>query len=247
MSKGNNAGIVLNYNLSTPFDKDTNVTGILVNKAMSKARGGSGNSNGAAPNFLDGGLLYNDAQFYLYGGDLLRNDEVYDPPDADEVLTYQAYAYGPDKPLWDRGFSDRKLGDKVTRYIAYGGAANAPSENLAWYFSGLRSPSRGPFFTNDATAKATNVSNTLITLDMAEQLDEKWTNTTLPPSVKGRANPEVVWVPVGKKGILVVLGGVVYPEWAGRARKSANEEASVSNQRILPLAIICRLTLDACL
>ncbi|UPK96828.1 hypothetical protein LCI18_007763 [Fusarium solani-melongenae] len=226
IDNGNNAGIVLNYNLSTPFDKDTNVTGILVNKAMSKARGGSGNSNGAAPNFLDGGLLYNDAQFYLYGGDLLKNDEVYEPPDADEVLTYQAYAYGPDKPLWDRGFNDRKLGDKVTRYIAYGGAANAPSENLAWYFSGLRSPSRGPFFTNDATAKATNVSNTLITLDMAEQLDEKWTNTTLPPSVKGRANPEVVWVPVGKKGILVVLGGVVYPEWAGRARKSANEEAS---------------------
>ncbi|KAM0432817.1 hypothetical protein ACHAPT_004519 [Fusarium lateritium] len=223
---GNNAGVILNYNLSTPFDQKTNVTGILVNKAMSKARGGSGNSNGAAPNFLDGGILANDAQFFLYGGDLLKNDDVYEPPDADEVLSYQAYQYGPDKPLWDRGFSDRKLDKDVTRYVAYGGAVSAPSENLAWYFSGLRSPSKGPFFTNDAKAKATNVSDTFITLNMEEQLAEKWTNTTLPPSVKGRANPEVVWVPVGKKGILVVLGGVVYPEWAGRARKSADEKAS---------------------
>ncbi|KAM5348002.1 hypothetical protein ACJ41O_007826 [Fusarium nematophilum] len=226
VDNGNNGGLILNYNLSTPFNSTTNVTEILLDKAMSKARGGSGNSNGAAPNYYDGAMLANDAQFFLYGGALLRNDDLYDPPDEDEVLSYQAYQYGPDKPTWQSGFDDATLDDRVTRYIAYGGAVNAPSENLAWYFSGLASPTRGPIYTNSLDDKAVNVSNTLITLNMEEQLLEEWTNTTLPPSVKGRANPEVVWVPVGEKGILVVLGGVVYPEWAGRSHKSANETAS---------------------
>lgn len=195
---------------------------------MSKARGGQGNSNGAAPNYHDGAMLANDAQFFLYGGAVLRNDDLYDQPDEDEVLSYQAYQYGPDKPTWQAGFADRTLPKNVTRYVAYGGAASAPSENLAWYFSGLRSPTHGQILTNSMTAKATNVSNTLITLDMEDQLRETWTNTTLPSSVEGRANPEVVWVPVGKQGILVVLGGVTYPEWAGN-RKSPDEAASVSD------------------
>ncbi|KAF4335944.1 hypothetical protein FBEOM_10213 [Fusarium beomiforme] len=226
---GNNEGIILNFNLSTPFNSTTNVTQLLLDKpAMSKARGGSGNSNGAAPNFVDGALLGNDAEFFLYGGDLLRNEESYQTPDKDEVLGYQAYQYGPDKPTWRPSFVDDKLDKGVTRYVAYGGAANVPSENLAFYFSGLRSPNYGPFFTNDPNDpnhKATNVSNTLITLNMEEQLYETWTNTTL-KGPKGRANAEVVWVPVGKKGVLVVLGGVVYPEWAGRSGKSTNESES---------------------
>ena len=215
--------------MSTPFNSTTNVTGILLDKpAMSKARGGSGNSNGAAPNFVDGALLGNDAEFFLYGGDLLENSDLYESPPRDEVLGYQAYQYGPDKPTWKPGFVDKKLDKGVTRYVAYGGAANVPSENLAFYFSGLRSPSKGEFFTNDPEKKATNVSDTLITLNLEEQLYETWSNTTL-DKVKGRANAEVVWVPVGKKGILVVLGGVVYPQWAGRSGKSANEAESVSN------------------
>ncbi|KAH7167771.1 hypothetical protein DER46DRAFT_297560 [Fusarium sp. MPI-SDFR-AT-0072] len=226
LDTGNNEGIILNFNLSTPFNTTTNVTQILLDKpAMSKARGGSGNSNGAAPNFIDGALLGNDAEFFLYGGDLLRNDDLYQAPDKDEVLGYQAYQYGPDKPTWRPSFVDDKLDKEVTRYVAYGGAANVPSENLAFYFSGLRSPTYGAFFTNDPKNKATNVSDTLITLNMEEQLYENWTNTTL-KGPKGRANAEVVWVPVGKKGILVVLGGVVYPEWAGRSGKSANETES---------------------
>jgi hypothetical protein len=65
-------------------------------------------------------------------------------------------------------------------------------------------------------------------LNLEEQFYETWTNKTL-KGVKGRANAEVVWVPVGKKGILIVLGGVVYPQWAGRSGKSTDEEESVSN------------------
>lgn len=230
-STGNFQGIILSYQLGKPFKRDTNVTGILLDGSLSKARGGKGNANGDAPVYYDGGLLANDAQFFLYGGAVFQDDDLYETPPSYETLEYQAYAYGPDKPLWKQNFSSRRLTDGVTRYIAYGGAASAPSENKAWYFSGLSSPSRGPFSWNlaaTADTRASVPSNTLITLDMESQLSEKWTNSTLPSNIKPRANPEVVWVPVGEQGILVVLGGAVYPEWAGEAHISPNETLSVS-------------------
>ena len=74
---------------------------------------------------------------------------------------------------------------------------------------------------------ATNVSRTLITLDMKTQLQETWKNATLQDDVPGRANPELVWVPVGEQGILVALGGVVHPDFIGFLAKSDDEAASV--------------------
>jgi hypothetical protein len=116
----------------------------------------------------------------------------------------------------------------VTRYVAYGGAANAPSENMAWYFSGLRSPTAGPIYTKgNRLSSAVDVSNYLITVDLAEQGEEKFTNDTLPPDIHGRANPELVWVPVGSRGILVALGGVVYPDFITNNGSSTNATASV--------------------
>lgn len=225
---GNNQGLILSYNLTESFKTGDNVTAILLKDKMSKARGGSGNSNGASPNYVDGGMLANYAEFWLYGGDILENSDLYDLPDADETLGYLAYQYGVDKPSFEPGFDDSDLADGVTRYVAYGAAVNAPSENKAWYFSGLRSPSHGSFITNfeNDTERAINVSNTLIQLDMSTQLDETWSNKTLPKSVQGRSNAEIVWVPVGKEGILVVLGGAVYPEWAGNYGVSANKTES---------------------
>ena len=174
-------------------------------------------------------MLANDAEFFLYGGAMLRIENIDDPPAANDVLGYRRYAYGAEKPLLKQGFKSGSLPNEVTQYIVYGGAVNAPSENMAWYFSGLTSPDRGPFFLNgNESMTASNMSNTLIELDMSTQLEEKWSNITLPEKVLGRANAEVVWVPVGKKGILVVLGGVVYPEWATDIRQSANKTASVS-------------------
>ncbi|KAJ3491873.1 hypothetical protein NLG97_g5515 [Lecanicillium saksenae] len=229
VSQGNIQGIILSFNLSRSFNKDTNVTGILLDGSLSKARGGKGNANGDAPVYFDGALLSNDAEFFLYGGAVFQDKELFDPPPAYETLEYQAYAYGPDKPPWKPGFNTRRLPDGVTRYIAYGGAASAPSENKAWYFSGLTAPNRGPFYWNAAMSpdvQASVPSDTLITLDMASQLSEKWTNSTLPGHIKARANPELVWVPVGERGILVALGGVVYPEWATPLHVSPNETLS---------------------
>lgn len=222
----------MTYQLGIPFDERTNVSGILLTNMLSKARGGRGNSNDAAPNYYDGALLFNDDEFFLYGGTIIKNPELSLPPDADDVLEYQAYQYGPHKDLWNAGFYDRKLSDDVNRYIAFGASANAPSEMKSWYFSGLVSPLDGPIYNpgDNASMAATEPSKSFITLDTSSQLSETWKNDTLPKDVKARSNAEVVWVPVGKQGILVVIGGVTYPEWAGKDKKhqSDNETASVS-------------------
>lgn len=218
--------MVYTWNFSRPFDKDTNISTIL--GRISKAPNGNA-ANNFAPNFYDGAMLANDNEFFLYGG-LLRRTDAYSPPDAKDALSYQISQYGPAKPAFRPGFVQAELPDGLTRYITYGGAASAPSENKAWYFGGMRSPSWGPIFYPSANASInpSNTSHTLITLDMEIQQQETWSNVTLPPEIKGRADPELVWVPVGEQGILVVLGGVTYPEFNNPTANSQNEAQSVS-------------------
>ncbi|KAI9158278.1 RING finger protein B-like protein [Paramyrothecium foliicola] len=227
--EGNRQGLILSYKLTRSFDQNTNVTGILLRDTISKAVGGSGAATRAGVNFEDGALLANDNQFILYGGNMVASPGDYEPPAKDQSIGYQVYQYGPERPGWTQGFQDVTFTDDVTRYIAYGGAASAPSENKAWYFSGLASPNRGPIFVNsgDNSTRPSVPSKTLITVDMADQRVSKWTNSTIRDrDIRPRANPEVVWVPIGEKGILVVLGGVVHPHWVGKGRVSDNEEAS---------------------
>jgi hypothetical protein len=85
------------------------------------------------------------------------------------------------------------------------------------------------------------VSDYLITLDLAEQGEEKFSNDTLPPDIPGRANPELVWVPVGSRGILVALGGVVYPDFVNTLGNSTNVTASVRTPSltVMQLALTC--------
>lgn len=216
-------------NFSTPFNisnaqTPTNFSSIL--NPLSRVSGGA--ANNLAPNYFDGAMLGNDNEWFLYGG-LVAQTDAYSPPRSDDVIAYAAYQYGAQKPAFGAGFFTAQLPDPMTRYVAYGGAANAPSENKAWYFSGMKSPTDGPIFYpsgSNESILAVNVSNTLITLDMSTQSSEKWTNTTLPGNIKGRAGPELVWVPASSQGILVALGGVTYPEFDNAAHKSKNETAS---------------------
>ncbi|CAK7206440.1 hypothetical protein SEUCBS139899_009234 [Sporothrix eucalyptigena] len=220
----NPLGIVWTLNFSVPFSTADNVTADM--NMLYKVAAGS-NANNVAPNYLDGAMLANDDEWFLYGG-LLAPTDQYALPGANAAQLYQQYQYGAEKPAFRPGFINVDLPTNMTRYLAYGGAANAPSENKAWYFSGLHAPSFGPIYTvtgNDSTT-AINVSNTLITVDMATQNSETWTNTTLDPSVSGRANPELVWVPVGAQGILVAIGGVIDPEWVTVTATSENVAAS---------------------
>ncbi|KAF7539028.1 hypothetical protein G7054_g2418 [Neopestalotiopsis clavispora] len=223
----NPLGLIYTLNFSKPFNTSTNISDIM--EPISKAPNGNA-ANNLAPNFFDGAMLHNDAEFFLYGGMTLRTDK-YQPPDADDVLAYQLYQYGPEKDQWFPGFIQDSLGDDITRYLAYGGGVSAPSEQKAWYFGGLRSRTWGQIFkpsTND-TLNPLDASNTLLTLDMAVQQQETWTNATLPDEIKGRGGVDVVWVPVGDQGILVALGGVVYPDFNNGNFTSENKGQSTTD------------------
>ncbi|KAI0185660.1 hypothetical protein EV127DRAFT_195456 [Xylaria flabelliformis] len=220
---GNPLGLTYTLNFSIPFDSSTNVSSILKTISLTPNAG----ANNLKPNYYDGAMLANDHEFFLYGG-LIKNTAAYTLPDADEVLYYRASDYGVPKPAFIPGFGNDKLPGNLTRYVTYGGAANAPSENKAWYFGGSRSPSWGPIYQigNNNSFNPTNVSNTLITLDLSESQSDKWTNVTLPPEIPSRANPSAVWVPVGEQGILVVLGGVAYPQYSTSDQVSLNAAQS---------------------
>jgi hypothetical protein len=211
-------------NFSQPFNVSDNVTALFgtIDKAP------QGDANNIAPNYVDGAMLVNDAQLTLYGG-LLRKTEDYPAPREDDVLTYQKFGYGTEIDSFKASFVQQRLPDELTRYLTSGGPVNAPSEFKSWYFGGLHAEGWGEIARTRAntTFNAVNTSDTLVTLDTTTQRSPEWTNTTLPSNIKGRANPEVVWVPVGEQGILVVIGGVTYPDWANVLRKSENPAQSV--------------------
>lgn len=220
--------VLLTYNLSYAFTSNTNVTGLLVQDLLSKAVGGTGQTDSNAVNYVDGALLGNDAEFWFYGGQ--AEPQLPPFPTKNSIMGYEAFQYGFTSSNFHAGFvPSRTIPGNFSQFVTYGGAARAPSENLAWYFSGATSDSGGILAlpANDST-RPTKISNYLVTLDMSDQLFEKWNNQTLPPDIKGRASPEVVWVPVGVRGILVALGGVVFPEYATND-KSQNPTASVRN------------------
>ena len=86
-----------------------------------------------------------------------------------------------------------------------------PSENLAFYFGGMRGPDWGPITSDDASSNTT--ADTLIMVNLTDTGDNKlWRNSTLPADVASRASPQLVWIPVSEQGIIAVIGGVKNPE-----------------------------------
>ncbi|KAI0387486.1 hypothetical protein F5Y04DRAFT_5244 [Hypomontagnella monticulosa] len=214
----NPLGLIYTYNFSKPFDATTNFSTLL--GELSK----DGTIN--APNYYDGALLANDHEFFLYGGELDYSSS-YPEPDGNTIIEYAATPYG-EVSNFRSGFLNKRLSDRVSQFIAYGAGANAPSENKAWYFGGYQSESGGPLYASGSNASyaTSNVSDFLITLDMADQGAEAWTNATLQPGTNSRANPSVVWVPVGEQGILVVIGGVTYANYTEFDQLSPNPAQS---------------------
>ena len=99
----------------------------------------------------------------------------------------------------------------MTRYVTHGGQVSVPSENLAFYFGGMRGPDWGPITSDDASANTT--ADTLIMANFTSTGDENlWRNSTLPTFVSSRVHPQLVWIPVSEQGIFVVIGGVKVPE-----------------------------------
>lgn len=204
-NNGNEQGLLYYLNFSEPFDTTkTNLTALF--QSMVKA---GGLANNIAPNYIDGTMFANNDELYLYGG-LLRLTDAYSPPAADAVLGYEAYQYGPYRQAWSPGFIEGTTSSGVTRYVTNGAGVNVPSENLGFYFSGMRAPDWGPIFKDNDSANKS--ANTLIEIDMSTMRDEVWTNYTLPDNVLPRANAQLAWIPVSQKGALVAIGGVNPPE-----------------------------------
>lgn len=229
MVPGNPLGLVYLLNFSTPFNTSSNLTNAFT--TISKAANG-GASNNIGPQYYDGAMFANDYEWFTYGG-LLAMTDAFRPQPSTAVAAYQVYSSGPLKDF-NKGYILDELTQGVTRYVTHGGAVSVPSESLGFYFGGLRSSSFGPIFydpgSNNQSVNADQLSSTLIEIDMNVQAFETWTNTSLPTNVPGRANAEVVWVPVSDRGILVAIGGVVFPSYAaiGLANNASSTRASVS-------------------
>ncbi|CAI7563872.1 unnamed protein product [Penicillium glandicola] len=211
-------------NLTTSFNTKSNFTDLLSTKSV------FGGSASVAPNYVDGTIFANDNEFYLYGG-MRPNTDVSDPPSGNEVLSYAAYQYGAERSVWQPNWNLEDLSTNVTRYITNGAAASAPSENLGFYFSGMRAPDWGDFTVTQLQSNET--ANTLITLDMSDMSAGNWTNTTLPSYIPARSSAELVWVPVSDSGVLVAVGGVIEPIRFFRNEKS-NTTRTAESEEISP-------------
>jgi hypothetical protein len=174
-----------------------------------------GAANNFAQQYYDGAMFANDDEYVTYGG-LVLETEAFPPPDPQSVEKYEAFWYGAPDKQFTPGFIYGTLPSGVTLYVTDGGGVSVPSENAGFYFSGLRSASSGAIYyqSSNESVTADVVSNTLISVNMTIQRNETWANQTLPISVPGRANPEIVWIPVSKQGVLIAIGGSVDPEFA---------------------------------
>jgi hypothetical protein len=176
---------------------------------MTKGSNG-GPANNIGPDYVDGAMFANDYEWWTYGG-LLGSTASFDAPEGSSVALYELYTTAPGT-LFRPGFVLGSLPANVTRYVVYGAGVSVPSENLGFYFGGLRSQSGGNIFypiQNEST-NADQIASSFIELNMTliPQGQSQWNNYTLPPSVTSRASGELVWVPVGQNGILVAIGGV---------------------------------------
>lgn len=115
----------------------------------------------------------------------------------------------------------------MTWHITNGAGVTSPSENLGFYMSGVHAPGWAETLTD---GNLRNLSQRMITVDMSEMQRPVFSNVSIPSYVKPRANAEAVWVPVGDRGIVVLIGGVTYPEQLYSSGLSDSQiEESMSN------------------
>ena len=139
--KENPLGLVFSLNFSTAFNTSQNLTSIFT--YTSKASGG-GAANNIGPNYEDGVMFANDYQWVTYAG-LLDMTNSYSPPGEGAFATDELYPSRPDE-VFEPGYALGQLPTGITRYVTYGAGVSVPSENLGFYFSGLRSASHGPIY-----------------------------------------------------------------------------------------------------
>jgi hypothetical protein len=140
---------------------------------------------------------------------LIRGQDSLSPA-ANWILGYEQDQDDLESIDWLPSFIQNSLPDGLTRYITGGAAVSAPSENLGFYFSGVRGQNWGVITDDNKSANVT--ANTLITVNMPTMSNQTWSNNTLPDSIPGRINAELVWIPVSQSGVLIAIGGVLYSD-----------------------------------
>ncbi|KAK6528893.1 hypothetical protein TWF694_004123 [Orbilia ellipsospora] len=171
-------------------------------------------------------MAANDNGFWLYGGLIRDTDSIQSYPDADNVEVYDVYEQGATR-IWQQGWQTGSiLSNNVNRNVAAGAGVNVRELNTTYYFSGARNQNwteiRGDGVVRDQY-RANVTSNQLITADLSDQVRTQWSNFTLSSPARPRINAEMVYLPAGKLGVLVVLGGVTSADWQA---PSAAEYAS---------------------
>ncbi|KAK6382138.1 hypothetical protein LTS17_004023 [Exophiala oligosperma] len=158
--------------------------------------------------YLDGFMFASYNEFYAWGGMLLNalnsvlrtvHDVLYDEPagKSDADLGIPNTGYDPQNSNFPHG-------------VTNGAGANAPSENISFYFGGLYNSDGAKY---DYFNPPTDEANFLIRVTMDEISFADWAIVSPPDdgSIPWRAEGGLVWIPTSTQGILVALGGVVKP------------------------------------
>ncbi|KAF3919424.1 hypothetical protein ABW21_db0208296 [Orbilia brochopaga] len=181
----------------------------------------------------NGFMAANDNSFWLYGGLLADTAAVNRYPPADDIQVYDVYQQNQPR-VWNQGWQvGAALSDGVNRYVAGGAGVNVRELNQSFYFSGARNSKwgeiRGPGIVK-AQYYANVTSQQFITADLSDQPHTPWTNTTLPSNVRPRVSGEMVYVPAGKLGALVVIGGVTNADW--QAQSVDGQDSATINKAV---------------
>ncbi|KAF8426068.1 hypothetical protein EV426DRAFT_710543 [Tirmania nivea] len=164
---------------------------------------------------LFGALLGDDWSWLQYGG--MRGGAATDGSSRSETESERFdFRKDPNNPT-QAWLGDYRFGssltlpkDSVTNYVYAGAVARSPGDRKSWWFSGSRAKNWTEVIYGRTTAELTvgALSNYLITADFSSQQVPAFTNTSIDSSIAPRAGASMVFLPVGDKGILVVLGGV---------------------------------------
>ena len=123
------------------------------------------------------------------------SDPLYDaPPGSDIQLGQPNLNYDPDS------------GSFIT--VTNGAGANAPSENLGFYFGGFYNANGTAY---DYFKPPTDKSTWFITVTMDDLGHAQWNKAPLGEDTPWRAEAGLVWVPASTHGVLIAIGGVVKP------------------------------------
>lgn len=160
------------------------------------------------PNSSYSGYMFaDDYQFVTYGGLATFATQAVEPLAANYIYDYAVFEENASELPPALGPTDATLPDDLTRYVTNGAGVSAPSEHLGYYFGGVTS--------DPATFDAgfpQEPSDGFIKVNMTNPDQLTWSTRRLPSKILTRVDAQLVWLPVSAQGILVTIGGVIYPE-----------------------------------